>query len=239
MAGTIAQICDPAQFGLEEAIEAARSCATARPGFELQVGQFLQAQCLSDHFSLPAVFRGLEVLGGMLSDTADENRLITLLRPFLKSNDPQIAAKCVLVLGRQSRSLMWLRNVVGETNERIRAKVIESLWLRKEPEVELVLQSALRDNNNRVAANAVYGLFLLGNDAWREGLDGLIGNRNAAFRLSGIWVVKSIAAPDAPSKLQLLIRDANTDVRRAAFGALKYLRERAENTAASSTVTTA
>jgi hypothetical protein len=75
---------------------------------------------------------------------------------------------------------------------------------------------------------------LLGNDAWREGLDGLIGSRNAAFRLSGIWVVKSIAAPDAPSKLQLLIRDANADVRRAAFGALKYLRERSgRNTPAS------
>jgi HEAT repeat protein len=128
---------------------------------------------------------------------------------------------------------------VGETNERVRAKVIESLWLRKEPEVELVLQSALRDNNNRVAANAVYGLYLLGHDAWREGLDGLIGSRNVAFRLSGIWVVKSIAAPDAPSKLQLLIRDANADVRRAAFGALKYLRERGENTASSSTVTNA
>ena len=234
MAATIPQICDPVQFQLEEAIEAARGLAANRPGFELHVVQYLQAQCLSNRVSLPTVFRGLEVLGGLLSGmNTEENRLITLLRPFLRSSDPQIASKCVLVLGRQSQSMLWLRSVMNETDERIRANLIESLWQRKEPEVEAVLQSALRDSHPRVAANAAYGLFQMGSRLWPDALQNLVGSEKAAFRRSGVWVLKSAAPPDAPSRLQPLIRDVNADVRKAAFQALKHLRERRERNAMS------
>jgi HEAT repeat protein len=130
----------------------------------------------------------------------------------------------VLVLGRQSTSMAWLSGVMAETDDRIRANLIESLWKRTEPEVELVLRSALNDSHPRVAANAVYGLYLLGIDAWMEGIQRLVGSTDAALRKSGVWVLKSSGASDAPARLQLLIRDADADVRRAAFDALIYLR---------------
>lgn len=225
MAVAITRICDPEMFRLNDAIQEAKSNAVAIPGFELRLVRFLQAQCLSNHVSLPTVFRGLEVLGGMLGGgTLDESRLITLLRPFLRF-DPQIASKCVLVLGRQFRNMAWLNGVMNETDERIRANLIESLWKRKEPEVELVLRGALKDSHPRVAANAVYGLYLLGIDDWVEGLERLVGSDDAAFRKSGIWMLKSSGAPDAPSRLKLLIRDVDPDVKRAAFEALVHLRE--------------
>jgi hypothetical protein len=233
MAATIPQICDPAQYPLGDAVEIARDLAAKRPAVELHLVQFLQAQCFSSHVSLPTVFRGLEILGALLSGNADENRLITLLRPFLRSSDPQIASKCVLVLGRQSRSMVWLRGVMNETDERIRANLIESLWRRKEPEVEAVLQSALRDPHARVAANAAYGLYLIGSDLWPDALQNLVGSQNAAFRRSGVWVLKCVGTPDAPARLQPLIRDTNADVRKAAFAALKHLRERGERSAMS------
>jgi hypothetical protein len=226
VAAAIPQICDPALYGLDQAIERARVCALATQAFELHLVKYLQAQCLSGRVALPVVFRGMEVLGGMLrGDAADETRLITLLRPFLKSSDPQIASKCVLVLGRQSRSMPWLRGVMDETDERIRANLIESLWNRPEPEVELVLQSALNDSHPRVAANAAYGLYLRQSDSRVEALNGLVGHPSAAFRRSGIWVVKSAAPPDAPSRLHTLIHDTDPGVRRAAFDALKHLRQ--------------
>jgi HEAT repeat protein len=226
MAGAVTKICDPEAYRLGEAIQKAKSNALASPGFEVELVRFLQARCLSNRVPLPIVFRGLEVLGGMLDGgVLEESRLITLLRPFLRSSDPQIASKSVLVLGRQSRSLSWLNSVMAETDDRIRANLIESLWKRKEPEVEKVLRNALADPHPRVAANAVHGLFLLGVEAWMEGLERLVGSKEAAFRISGIWMLKASAVPDAPARIKLLIRDADAGVRHAAFEALIHIRE--------------
>jgi HEAT repeat protein len=133
---------------------------------------------------------------------------------------------------RRPRNGTWLNRIMRETDDRIRANLIESIWTRREPEVELVLRSAARDQYPRVAANAVYGLYLLGLPAWLEGLDGLVGNDDAAFRISGIWVLKTSGAPEAPARLRLMIRDADPSVRTAAFEAIVHLRERLTKTSA-------
>jgi hypothetical protein len=223
----VAQICNPELYRLNQAIQKATSSAQDSPGFELDLARFLQAQCLSNRVSLPTVFRGLDILGGMMEGgVLDESQLTTLLGPFLGSTDLRIVSKSVLVLSRQPRSVTWLNRVMHETDDRIRANLIESIWTRKGPDEERVLRSAVNDRYPRVAANAVYGLYLLGIDAWVGGLDGLVGSGEAAFRRSGIWVLRSSGAPDAPARLRLLIGDADPCVRRAAFDALIHLRER-------------
>jgi hypothetical protein len=89
----------------------------------------------------------------------DENRLVPILRPFLRSKDSQIVSKSVLIPGRQSRSLYWMTSIRTEDDDRIRANLVESLRSRREPEVEQVFKGALKDPNHRVVANAVYGLY--------------------------------------------------------------------------------
>jgi HEAT repeat protein len=121
---------------------------------------------------------------------------------------------------------MWLRSVMSETDERIRANLIESLWSRKEPEVEAVFRIALKDAHSRVVANSVYGLYLMGSNGWDEALNFLVSHPRPAFRRAAVWVIRSAAPPDAPAKLQSLIQDSDPQVRRAAFSALKHLRER-------------
>jgi HEAT repeat protein len=214
-------ICNPG-LCLKESIDEAKSQALASPGFELRIIRFLQVQRLSSHVPLTKVFRGLDILGEIL----DEKRLVTLLRPFLQSRDPQIASKCVKVVGRRSTNMAWLNSIMDKNDERIRANLVESIWKRKETEVRFVLHCALADSHQRVAANAVCGLYLLDIDQWDDGLERLIGNNSAAFRKSGIWMLKSGGVPDAPKRLKRLIQDADTDVRRAAFDALIHLRRR-------------
>lgn len=234
MVVAVTKICDPGLYPLNEAIQHARSSAEAYPGFEIDLVRFMQAQCMANRVPLPTVFRGLEVLAGTVGDgTIAESRLITLFRPFLRSSNPQIASKCVLVLGRHARSMAWLKGVMGEIDFRIRANLIESLWDRKEAEVQLVLRNALNDSHPRVVANAVHGLYLLGIDAWVEGLNKLLRSNDAAFRRSGIWVLKSSLAPDAAARIKLHIRDTDAGVRRAAFDALIYLRDNVKKTAES------
>jgi HEAT repeat protein len=161
----------------------------------------------------------------MLEGTDDDGKLITLLKPFLKFGDPQIASKCVLVIGRHARNMDWLNGVMRDHDDRVRANLIESLWNRREPEVLTVLTNALADPHPRVAANAVRGLYLLGSEERIKGLERLTSHEDAAFRKSAIWMMKSSGIPDAPARLQQLIRDADPEVRHAAFRALIYLRE--------------
>lgn len=227
MGAPIAEICNSG-CPLDEAVRRAAAAARDSPGFEFELSKFLQTRCMTTTIDHPTVFRGIEVLGSLL----DESRLLAFMRPFLRSRDAQIASKSALILGRQSRGLGWMTNIRAESDDRIRANLVESLWSRREPEVEQVLQGALRDSHHRVVANAVYGLYLMESEAWIAGLDGLLRSHNPVCRRSGIWVIQSAGGTMAAARLKPLIRDADPSVRRAAFAALKSLREDAEKRAA-------
>jgi HEAT repeat protein len=232
MGALIAEICNSG-CPLDDAIQRAAVAAQTSPGFEFELSKFLQAQCMATSVDHSTVFRGLEVLGGML----DETRLVPFMRPFLRSKDSQIASKSVLILGRQSRSLAWMTSIHAESDDRIRANLVESLWARlagvekPEPEVEQVLLGALRDPHHRVVANAVYGLYLMDSNAWVAGLDRLLHSHDPIARRSGIWVIKSTAGTEAVARLKPMIRDSDPLVRRAAFAALLSLRESVERRA--------
>jgi hypothetical protein len=48
-----------------------------------------------------------------------------------------------------------------ESDPRIRGNMIESLWQGREPEIEVIFESATRDPHHRVAANPVRGLCIM------------------------------------------------------------------------------
>ncbi len=225
MVVSVTRLCDPARYSLTEAIRLAKNNAVSARGFEMKIVRHLQGLCLSKIVPLDTVFRGIEVLGGIFgSGIVEEKRLIGLLRPFLRSRDPQIASKCVLVLGRHSNNMDWLYSVMGETDARIRANLVEALWKRKEPEVREVLRNALHDPDPRVTANASYGLYLLGDPDWLLGLKRLTTSGKPGFRVSAMWLLRTSGAPGAPERIKSFIRDPDSRVRRAAFDALIHLR---------------
>lgn len=226
MVVSVAKICNPGVFRLDEAVRQAKKSAETTPDIEMRIVRYLQGLSLSKLVPLETIFRGLEVLNGMHgSGLIEEKRLPGLLRPFLRSRDPQIASKCVLLLGRELRNVDWLFGVMAEIDPRIRANLIEALWKRSQPEVEQLLRHALRDPHPRVTANATYGLYILGAGDWMEGLEGLLNSDEPAFRVSGIWFLKMSGAPGALERIRLLIHDPNMRVRRAAFDALIHFRD--------------
>jgi len=227
VAALVEEICDPERFKLNQAIKLARTGAVAAPGLEIEIVRYLESYCMSRSVAIGKVLRGLEVLEGVVGDDrVGEGRLIALLRPFLRSSDPGIASKCVLILGRRSKSMAWLRRILDENDYRIRANLVEALWGRDEPEVKQLLLQALEDTHQRVVANATYGLFLMNAPEWLEGLETLLNSRHPAFRRSGIWLLKMAAPADALDRIGRLIRDPDPRVKRAAFEALGKLPKR-------------
>jgi hypothetical protein len=239
MAAIDASICNPDCYKLNDAIEQARLYMAQSPCFGLELVNFLHFQCLSRSVSLPRVIRGIEILGAIVQ----EPRLTVLLRPFLASSNSQIVSKCVLVLGRHSQDVGWIKNIMSPggsgisapgvsgriaakiADGRIRANLIEAIWERRGSDVEQILRQAVSDPYHRVAANAIYGLYLAGSDDYKNALEELIRNSNPAFRRAAVWVMTSAGAPDAALSIKALIKDTDAGVRRAAFAAIVHLRK--------------
>ena len=221
MTASIAKICDPRFHGLEDSIREAKSAALGSMRFESNLARFLQLQCMESPVNFPLVFRGLEILGQI----SEERRLVACLRPFLRSAEPRIASKAVLVAGHRAEDLKWLIKAINETDDRTRANLIESLWGRRDPGMEELLVAALKDRHQRVTANAVYGLYLLGSEQYPEGLIRLNQSKDPLFRRAAIWVIRSVEGVAGVASLKPFILDPNPDVRHAAFQALIQLRE--------------
>lgn len=219
---SIAKICNPRRHSVEDAIRCARVAVRESPSFEFHLARFVQAQCLANHPNLPAVFQALEMLGGIL----DEKRLRLLLKPFLRSTDSRIVSKCVLILGRRSSSVAWLMEIMNEPDDRLRANLVESLWRRREPELEEMLMSASNDRHHRVAANAVRGLYLLGSGSYEKGLNRLISSADSNFRRAAVWVLREGDGIGCPARFKPFILDPHPDVRGAAFKALVSMRKK-------------
>jgi HEAT repeat protein len=216
-----ADICNAAAGSHDQAVKKASARVLEQASFPLDLSQYLQIQCCARRVQLNAVLRGLEVLDVLIED----NKLFTVMRPFLRSSLPQVASKAVLIVGSRYNSFAWVRSMLDDPDERVRANLIESLWKRREPEAEAILVDALRDRDHRVAANAVYGLSLIGSKEFIGGLDLLIASHKPAFRRAAVWVIKRNAAPDAALRIRMLIHDPEESVRRAAFKALGPLRD--------------
>ena len=220
---SLAHICDPRAGTLSDAIRRARLRKGHSACFELKLANYLQAQCLADRIELAPILRGMEVLGTI----TEERSLLAILRYFLRSTVPQIASKSVLILGRRCHRADWLRHVMTEGEDRVRANLIESLWGRGEPvEIHEILREAVNDPHHRVSANAIYGIFTCGQDEYQPLIERLILNTNPAHRHAAVWAIKSIGSGDVFPQLKRLFQDPDAGVRRKAFEAIKAIQVR-------------
>src|SRR5205085_1468063 len=98
----------------------------------------------------------------ILAAISDGARIFPSLVRLLRHPNPHIRSKAVLMIGRGNRSPKWVRQRLADTDSRIRANAAEALWGVNNDEAREILQSLVHDSNNRVAGNAILGLYRLG-----------------------------------------------------------------------------
>jgi acylphosphatase len=160
----------------------------------------------------------------ILCEIADPGRIMPSLMRMMRHPNPYLRSKAVKMIGRGSKSTKWVMGRLSESDPRVRANAIESLWGVDTPEARTLLKFAASDANNRVAGNALLGLYHLGEASVLADVVNLAGHESPLFRASAAWVMGETGDPRFTESLRRLISEPDPTVRKRAFAALAQIR---------------
>jgi HEAT repeat protein len=214
-------LCDPA-LNQDQALAVARLAARVDPMVDVGVARRLAEAAVSDAeaSSLGDAGRILQIL----AEISDGTRILPSLMRLLRNANPYLRSKAVLLIGRGSHSVKWVRHRLGEADARVRANAVEALWGVDSAEARELLRFAASDGNNRVAGNALLGLYWLGDCTVIAELVKMAGHASSSFRLSAAWAMGETGDPRFSEVLGKMLADVNAGVRKRAFAAVSQVK---------------
>ncbi len=215
-------LCNPA-LNLEEAVSLARMALQMDPMTDVKL-----AKSLADGAALGEPVENAGRLMDILGEISNGNRVTSSLMRLWRSSDPQMRSKAVLLIGRGNRSTQWAQNRLAETDPRIRANAVEALWGVDTAEAKELLRAVAHDDNNRVAGNALFALYRMG-DTWMiPELFKMAVSESPLCRSSAAWAMGETGDPRFSETLGHMLGESNAIVRKRAFAALSRLKAAAK-----------
>jgi HEAT repeat protein len=214
-------LCDPA-LDQDQALAVARLAARVDSMVDVTVARRLAESTVSnaEASSLGEAGRILQILG----EISDGTRILPSLMRLLRNANPYLRSKVVLIIGRGSHSVHWVRHRLAESDARVRANAVEALWGVDSEEARELLRFASADGNNRVAGNALLGLYWLGETAVIAEMVKMAANPASSFRLSAAWAMGETGDPRFNEVLGRMLADPNAGVRKRAFTAVSQIK---------------
>jgi HEAT repeat protein len=220
-------LCDPA-LSRDQAMAVARVASRIDSMTDVNLAKFLADRESPNETVRPAeLMRLMEIMVEVSSFV----RILPALKRMSRHPDPHVRSKAVLMIGRGNPASGWLQNRFAEPDPRIRANTVEALWGVDTAEARALLLAAARDDNNRVAGNALLALHRLGEGSAEPEVRKMADSESALFRATSAWVMGEIADPRFAGVLARLVGDSSQMVRKRAFSALGKIaaRTRAAN----------
>jgi HEAT repeat protein len=207
-------LCD-SSLRLDEAAAAARMAIQIDPSVELDLARHLAEGITSG--THPLLAANASRLMDILARVSDGTRILPCLARLLHSTDAGLRSKAALIMGRSNRSATWVQSRMGDADPRLRANAIEGLWGVDTEEARNLMLACVRDVNNRVAGNALYGLYTLGDAVSIGETIKLAAHPVAAFRATAAWVMGQTGDPRFRDPVAQLLRDSHPMVRARAL----------------------
>jgi hypothetical protein len=160
----------------------------------------------------------------ILARVSDGTRILPSLSRLLHSTDAGLRSKAALIMGRSNRSATWVQSRMGDADPRLRANAVEGLWGVQTEEARDLMLAALRDANNRVVGNALYGLYAVGESASLVETIKLAGHPDAVFRATAAWVMGETGDPRFREPVAQLLRDPHPMVRSRALRSVAQIK---------------
>ena len=218
----IRELCCP-DGPLEHAVSIVRKAMETDPLLDVQLANLLLGRSSQEALDPPSALRILEVLDRVSVGT----RLTRMIGGLVGHGDPQVRSKAAMVLGRRMEGFRWIYAHLLEADPRVRANMLEALWENRETECMEVFALYRDDRDNRVAANALYGLYLRGDADAIPRIMGMASHRDPKFRATAAWLLGKIGQPEFVDVLRRMVNDADRRVKGNALKALVRIKRSA------------
>jgi len=216
-------LCDPA-VPLDRSLATARQMMKSEPFLDVELAKLLPGREESGAaVSLNQSIRALEILDAV----SVGGRLLMLLSHLAQHPDPRLRSKAAVVIGRRVRNIAWIEDQLEEGDLRVQANIIESLWHETLPQCEAIFLRYRESPSNRVAGNAVYGLYLRSHPDARTAIVAMAAHAESRFRGTAAWVIGKTGDVGLRDLLRPLLTDTDQNVRNGAFRALAGLKSKA------------
>jgi hypothetical protein len=189
-----ASLLDPRIAEPREALTALQAVAAngtnLQPMLELALNKALQDQSGAENSQ--RILRLLELLATIAPPTFWNSFQLELMA----HPDRVVRSKAALIIGRSSKNAAWIGRRFMDRDFRVQASAVEALWALEPAESRALLLTASKSKHNRVAANAVLGLYRIAEQKAVRMLLDMVRQREApAFRISALWAIGETQDP--------------------------------------------
>jgi HEAT repeat protein len=213
-------LCDP-DLSREDALALGRAARRVDPMVDVAIARSLADSAMGSN--------GVQIgnparLMDILCEIADAARIMPSLMRLMRHPNAHLRSKAVKLIGRGSLSAKWVMGRLSESDPRVRANAVESLWGVDSPEARSLLSFAANDGDNRVVGNALLGLYYLGDTSVLADVMKLAIVESTIFRSSAAWVMGEAGDPRFTDTLRRMISDPDAVVRKRVFAALAQIK---------------
>jgi hypothetical protein len=213
-------LCDSA-LSREDALSLGRSAKRVDPLVDVALARSLADSAVgSGTVRIADPSRLMDIL----CEIADAGRIMPSLMRMMRHPSSHLRSKAVKMIGRGSLSARWVMGRLSESDPRVRANAVESLWGVDTPEARALLGFAVNDGDNRVAGNALLGLYYLGATSSLVNVIKLAGTESKLSRSSAAWVMGESGDPRFLESLRRMISDPDVVVRKRVFAAMAQIK---------------
>lgn len=229
-ASNLLPVCDPSLLTVEEDVQIARKIMETDPFVDLKLARRISTSGSAGVISMnPAVAgRILEVLDVI----SDRSRILPMLVQLFRHPNPFVRSKAALLIGRGNKSAQWAEGLMNEPDGRVRANSIEALWGVDTPAARAVFWEATKDRHNRVAGNALLGLYRVGDTASIRPILQMATHPQAGFRSTAAWIMGETDDPRFLPTLAQMIQEPDSKARHSVFRAIARIRHATSDAAA-------
>ncbi len=219
----LATVCDPS-------LDRGQALALARAALQVDsMADMTMAKGLVNRAPETAADPGR--LMDILDEISDGTRILPSLLRLLRHANPHVRSKAARMTGRGSRGVRWVERRLADEDPRVRANAIESMWGLDSPEARALLHGAMRDPNNRVAGNAILGLYMLGDCSTIPEMLHMAASDAAVSRSTAAWLMGETGDPRFVEVVAERLRETDPMVRKRAFWALSRIKTAAAKVA--------
>ncbi len=211
-------LCDPALLSISQAVAIVRIALVVDPRFGVDFARRLTSLESIDE-------REAERILKILEEVSESMKIRPSLGPLLRHPSCRIRSKAALLIGRANRNPELAAEQVSDEDARVRANAVEALWEIDDPGCATVFYDAARDSHQRVAGNAIVGLYKLHHVSSIRLLLELAERPGLPWRITAAWAMGITASPRFQPTLTRLMNSGDAQLRQHAIRSLARIRQ--------------